>query len=64
MYDLNRSQLEREGRKELASSGRAQPVAVICTVCPVYVKGPLRMNMPRRCTLRAHSGCFTDMLRL
>lgn len=31
MYDLNRSQLEREGRKELARSGRTwlTPVAVI-----------------------------------
>ena len=66
MHYLNRRQLVRERRKELGSSGRVWPTASCCDshkACPVCVKEAPRMNVPWRCSLRASSGWFSDMLR-
>ena len=66
MFHLNRRQLEREGRKELVSSGN-NLLAICCDLykdCPVCVKGAFRMNVPCRHSLRDHSGWFSDMLSL
>ena len=67
LHDLNRRQLDREGRKEQGSSGRAWPRASCCDshkACLGCVKEAPRMNVPWRCSLRASSGWFSDMLRL
>ena len=66
MFHLNKRQLEREGKKELVSSG-SNLLAICCDLykdCPVCMKGALRMNMPCRQSLKDHSGWFSAMLRL